>query len=113
MYQVQSIFVNQNQWVQYQRQSDNRYVCRSSDMDDEHTYHSLEPDEQPLTFALGGQKQVFYAAKNMLQTYYREKAGQDDMSSDRICEYFLVNGPWKITLSHLRRQILTIDKDEW
>ncbi|CAF2100863.1 unnamed protein product [Rotaria magnacalcarata] len=63
-----------------------------------------------LVIQIDNQKSTFFAKTDTLQKFYQQQNPQLAMTSENISEYYLLNGPWKLTLSHFRHELISIDK---
>ena len=54
---------------------------------------------------------TFWTVKGLLKDFMHQQRPDEQINIDDISEILLLQGPWKMTLSVFRRQVLGIAKD--
>ncbi|CAF1086102.1 unnamed protein product [Adineta steineri] len=63
-----------------------------------------------VVLRIDNQASSFFTVKNILQNFFQQQNSNVPMTSENLSKYYLLNGPWKITLSHFHRLVLGIHK---
>ncbi|CAF2086313.1 unnamed protein product [Rotaria magnacalcarata] len=65
-----------------------------------------------MAFEIGdGNKLTFRTMKGLLKNFIQQQRPDERMNNEDISEILLLQGPWKMTLSVFRRQVLALTKD--
>ncbi|CAM4839650.1 unnamed protein product [Rotaria magnacalcarata] len=65
-----------------------------------------------MAFEIGdGNKLTFWTMKGLLKNFIQQQRPDERMNNEDISEILLLQGPWKMTLSVFRRQVLALTKD--
>jgi len=60
-------------------------------------------------FKIDNKKTTFYTTQDILQQFFQQQNPQLPMTSENLSEYYLINGPWLTTISHFRRELISIN----
>ncbi|CAF1534912.1 unnamed protein product, partial [Rotaria sordida] len=65
-----------------------------------------------VVIQIDNQKTTFFTKTDILQKFFHQENPQTPMTSENLSEYYLVNGPWLLTLSHFRHELININKKQ-
>ncbi|CAF3300622.1 unnamed protein product [Rotaria sp. Silwood2] len=63
-----------------------------------------------VVIQIDNQKSTFFTKTDTLQKFFQQQNPQLPITSENLSEFYLVNGPWLLTLSHFRHELISIDK---
>ncbi|CAF1561974.1 unnamed protein product, partial [Rotaria magnacalcarata] len=66
--------------------------------------------KQNMMPVIDNQKTTFYTKTDILQKYFQQHNPQLPITNENLSEYYLINGPWLLTLSHFRHELININK---
>ncbi len=61
-----------------------------------------------LNLIIENQRITFYASKNLLKEFFQQQNPALPITSESMSEYYLMNSPWLITVSHFRHELINI-----
>ncbi|CAM4850932.1 unnamed protein product, partial [Rotaria magnacalcarata] len=68
------------------------------------------PIQPSIIIQIDNQKTTFYTKNDILQKYFQQHNPQLPITNENLSEYYLINGPWLLTLSHFRHELININK---
>lgn len=63
-----------------------------------------------MIFYIDNQRTTFFEKKDILKKYLEQQNPTVTITSESLSEYFLLNGPWLLTISHYRHELINIEK---
>ncbi|CAF3441159.1 unnamed protein product, partial [Rotaria sp. Silwood2] len=63
-----------------------------------------------IVIQIDNQRTTFFTKTDILQKFFQQQNPQLSMTTENLSEYYLVNGPWLLTLSHFRHELIDIHK---
>lgn len=63
-----------------------------------------------FTLFIDNQKTTFYTSKDLLKQFFEQQNIKTPITPENLSEYYLMNGPWLVTLSHFRHELIDIQK---